>query len=110
MDSATWLEIELQTGRTHQIRLQTAARGYPVVGDFQYGSKADFGPLTEDLRERWIALHARSLSFRHPMNRLPVTVLAPLPPAWKEWGVDVNCLSNPPHPTDLSDPTDPAVR
>ena len=67
--AATWLEIELETGRTHQIRLQAAARGFPVVGDSQYGAKESFGPLTEDLRERWIALHARSLSFRHPMTR-----------------------------------------
>jgi 23S rRNA pseudouridine1911/1915/1917 synthase len=80
--AVTWLEIELETGRTHQIRLQAAARGFPVLGDVQYGAKEAFGPLTDDLRERWIALHARSLSFRHPMNREPVTVVAPLPPAW----------------------------
>jgi 23S rRNA pseudouridine1911/1915/1917 synthase len=83
---STWLEIELETGRTHQIRLQAAARGFPVLGDAQYGAKLEFGPRTEDIRDRWIALHARSLSFRHPMTREPVTVLAPLPSAWEAIG------------------------
>jgi 23S rRNA pseudouridine1911/1915/1917 synthase len=83
---STWLEIELETGRTHQIRLQAAARGFPVLGDAQYGAKLEFGPRTEDIRDRWIALHARSLSFRHPMTREPVTVLAPLPSAWETIG------------------------
>ena len=88
LKNATWLEIELHTGRTHQIRLQAAARGFPVVGDFQYGAQENFGPITEDPRERWIALHARSLAFRHPMNRLPVSVEAPLPAPWKERGIE----------------------
>jgi 23S rRNA pseudouridine1911/1915/1917 synthase len=82
---ATWLEVELETGRMHQIRLQVAARGFPVIGDFQYGSTRPFGPQTEDLRERWIALHARLISFRHPMSREAVEVTAPLPDPWKEF-------------------------
>jgi 23S rRNA pseudouridine1911/1915/1917 synthase len=85
-EAATLLEIELETGRTHQIRLQMATRGYPIVGDRQYGARDDFGPLTEDIRERCIALHAQSLSFRHPMNREPVHVTAPLPQPWIDWG------------------------
>lgn len=84
-DSATWLEIELETGRMHQIRLQASARGFPILGDQQYGSQIHFGPQTEDLRERWIALHARSIQFRHPMTRAAVDVTAPLPAAWREW-------------------------
>ena len=40
-DGRTWLEIELETGRTHQIRIQSASRGHPVVGDVQYGADAD---------------------------------------------------------------------
>lgn len=81
-DGWSWLEIELETGRMHQIRLQAATRGHPVVGDFQYGSPLPFGPQTADWRERWIALHARSIRFRHPMTRETVEVTAPLPPAW----------------------------
>ena len=78
----TWLEIELETGRMHQIRVQSASRGHPVLGDAIYGSPVPFGPQHEDERLRAIALHARSLTFRHPMTREPVTVTAPLPEAW----------------------------
>ncbi len=59
----SWLAIELQTGRTHQIRVQCSSRGHPILGDAQYGSTIPFGPPCEDERLRWIALHARSLSF-----------------------------------------------
>jgi len=79
------LEIELGTGRYHQIRLQCAARGLPVVGDYQYGAERSFGPDVEDPRHRHIALHARSLSFRHPMIDEQVTVTAKLSLAWKEF-------------------------
>src|SRR3990172_3278635 len=71
-----WLEIELKTGRTHQIRIQAASRGYPVLGDVQYGSTMAFGPQYEDERLRAIALHARSLTFRDPQTREPVSVTA----------------------------------
>jgi len=87
LDSCTFLEIELQTGRTHQIRVQTSARGYPICGDFQYGAVTSFGPRREDPRNRWIALHARSLTFRHPMTRLRESVTAPLTAAWLSTGV-----------------------
>jgi 23S rRNA pseudouridine1911/1915/1917 synthase len=79
----SWLEIRLQTGRTHQIRVQCAQRGHPVLGDEQYGSTAPFGPATEDVRARWIALHARSLGFLHPTRREVVHVQAPLPEVWR---------------------------
>ncbi|MGA2617941.1 MAG: RNA pseudouridine synthase [Thermoguttaceae bacterium] len=80
--SCTWLEIELGTGRTHQIRVQAAARGQPLLGDFLYGSPVPFGPQYEDVRLRAIALHARSLAFRHPDTRQTATVVAPLPEYW----------------------------
>jgi RluA family pseudouridine synthase len=80
--TGTWLELELETGRTHQVRVQAAARGYPVWGDAQYGSSIPFGELHADPRLRAIALHARTLAFRHPMTQEPVTVTAPLPVAW----------------------------
>jgi len=78
----SWLEIDLETGRTHQIRVQAAHRGHPILGDSQYGSLIPFGPTTDDVRLRWIALHARRLEFLHPMTRQPVSQTAPLPPAW----------------------------
>jgi RluA family pseudouridine synthase len=83
--SQTLLEIELETGRTHQIRVQCSAHGLPILGDAQYGSAAAFGPDTPDERARAIALHARGLEFRHPMSGEPVAVTADLPEYWPEW-------------------------
>ncbi|MEN1679918.1 MAG: RluA family pseudouridine synthase [Planctomycetota bacterium] len=80
---ATWLEIQLETGRTHQIRVQAASRGHAVLGDEQYGSTAAFGPQYESQRDRAIALHARELGFRHPMRDEQVRIEAPLPGYWQ---------------------------
>jgi len=85
----TWLEIELETGRMHQVRIQAALRGHPVLGDAQYGSTAAFGPQYEDPRLWAIALHARHLTFCHPMTRETVSVTAPLPGAWSGLGLPV---------------------
>lgn len=84
----TLLEIELETGRTHQIRVQCSSRGMPLLGDSLYGSTASFGPWRDDERERLISLHARSLALKHPMTREPIHVIAPLPPLWREYGVN----------------------
>lgn len=78
----SWLEVQLETGRTHQIRVQCASRGHPVLGDSQYGAKHRFGEPFEDERLRGIALHARQLGFNHPMTREAVDVVAPLPVSW----------------------------
>lgn len=82
-DLGSWLEVQLETGRTHQIRVQAASRGHPVVGDAQYGATRPFGDQYGDERLRAIALHARQLGFSHPMTREPVDVIAPAPLAWK---------------------------
>jgi 23S rRNA pseudouridine1911/1915/1917 synthase len=79
------LEIEPLTGRMHQIRVQTAGRGWPVRGDVLYGARLPFGPEVELPRERIIALHAHSLTFLHPIRFEPITVAAPLPATWAEW-------------------------
>ncbi len=81
-NSASWLEIELETGRMHQIRVQLAARGHAVWGDLQYGSPQAFGPIVADDRQRWIALRSRRLVFRHPMEDRTVDVTAPIPWHW----------------------------
>lgn len=84
----TLLEITLETGRTHQIRVQCASRGHPLLGDELYGSGERFGAWHDDERQRVIALHARSLRFRHPKTREYIQVIAPLPAAWREAGVE----------------------
>jgi 23S rRNA pseudouridine1911/1915/1917 synthase len=88
----SWLEVQLETGRTHQIRVQASSRGHPVVGDLQYGSAQRFGQQFEDERQRAIALHARQLGFNHPMTGEPVDVVAPMPPAWRDIGLPNDTL------------------
>jgi len=68
------LEVELMTGRTHQIRVHLAHAGHPVIGDDKYG---DFA-LNRELRQR-LLLHAAKLSFRHPLSGEPVKLESPLP-------------------------------
>lgn len=74
---AQLVEIDLLTGRKHQIRIQFASRGLPILGDRKYGSRAPF--------PAGIALHARRLVIDHPTRREPVEIVAPLPPAWQRW-------------------------
>ena len=68
------LEVNLDTGRKHQIRVQLAAIGHPVVGDRKYKSHRSFGS--------GIALHSHILRFAHPVRREPMEVVAPLPDSW----------------------------
>jgi 23S rRNA pseudouridine1911/1915/1917 synthase len=91
-ESQSWLEIQLETGRNHQIRVQAASHGHPLLGDELYGSRQPFGIETRDPRERQIALHARELGFEHPMTRQPVSITAPLPITWDK---DVERASRP---------------
>jgi 23S rRNA pseudouridine1911/1915/1917 synthase len=83
----TLVEFRPETGRMHQIRVQTALRGWPIRGDVLYGATRPFGPPAELPRERIIALHARSLTFLHPIRYEPLTVVAPLPATWRELGI-----------------------
>jgi len=85
----TLVEFRPQTGRMHQIRLQAAVRGWPIRGDVLYGSRLPFGPAADRPRDRIIALHARSLTFLHPIRYEPIIVTAPLPPAWQELDIRV---------------------
>jgi 23S rRNA pseudouridine1911/1915/1917 synthase len=68
----TLLEVRLETGRTHQIRVHLAAIELPVAGDVQYGVAGDLG-----LRRQF--LHAYRLRFRHPVTGEDVDVALPLP-------------------------------
>ncbi|MDC6405572.1 MULTISPECIES: RluA family pseudouridine synthase [Maribacter] len=66
------LEIDLKTGRHHQIRSQLSAIGCPIKGDLKY----DFPRSNKDAS---IHLHARKLEFLHPVKNEPLTIVAPLP-------------------------------
>ena len=68
------IELRPMTGRTHQLRVQTASRGYPIRGDELYGSVTLFGPPAQLPRDRTIALHAHQLTFLHPIRYEPVIV------------------------------------
>jgi 23S rRNA-/tRNA-specific pseudouridylate synthase len=85
----TLLEITLETGRTHQIRVQCASRGHPLLGDELYGSKILFGPPSQDQRKRLIALHARLLKFWHHAAGGYISVTAPLPAYWYDAGLNL---------------------
>lgn len=68
--SASLLEIDLETGRTHQIRVHMAAQRHPCVGDGMYGADPTLSARL-DLKRQW--LHAVRLSFRHPVTAEPMT-------------------------------------
>ena len=72
------LEIDLQTGRHHQIRSQLSAIGCPIKGDLKYG-------FDRSNKDAGIHLHARKLEFIHPVKKEPVKVIAEVPdePLWK---------------------------
>ncbi|MBO4666030.1 MAG: RNA pseudouridine synthase [Paludibacteraceae bacterium] len=71
-DRYTLLEINLETGRHHQIRCQLAALGCPVKGDLKYGAKRS-NP------DGGICLHARQIAFVHPVSHEHITITAPVP-------------------------------
>jgi 23S rRNA pseudouridine1911/1915/1917 synthase len=72
LEGAALLEVELETGRTHQIRVHFAHLGHPLLGDVQYGA-----PARSDLHRQ--ALHAARLSFDHPVSHRLIELESPLP-------------------------------
>ena len=71
------LEINLETGRHHQIRCQLSAIGLPIKGDLKYGAKRS-NP------DGGISLHAHRVDFIHPVSKQPISITAPVPddPLW----------------------------
>ena len=67
--SGSLLEIVLETGRTHQIRVHLSAIGHPLAGDWLYGTRNAARPM----------LHAAELEMTHPLTNAPLRVTAPLP-------------------------------
>lgn len=75
---ATLLEVQLLTGRTHQIRVHAAYAGHPVAGDEKYGDE-EFNRQMQRFGLSRLFLHAHSVSFEDPDRHVPVSVSAPLP-------------------------------
>ena len=78
------LEVALETGRKHQIRVQLAKIGHPILGDRKYGSHVEF--------PEGIALHALSLEFTHPVRQEPMRIAAPIPGYWRKQRSLASCL------------------
>ncbi|MBL36856.1 MAG: 23S rRNA pseudouridine(1911/1915/1917) synthase RluD [Xanthomonadales bacterium] len=81
---ATLLDLKLETGRTHQIRVHMQHAGFPLVGDPMYGRRGSPSGLTEVQRAAWRAfprqaLHAARLVLEHPVSGTEVDVVSPLP-------------------------------
>jgi len=79
LKAGTLVEITLETGRKHQIRVQLASRALPIVGDRKYGARRKFAG--------GIALYARRLACDHPTRDERLSFEAPLPESWNELGV-----------------------
>ena len=75
------IEVRLETGRKHQIRVQLASRGFPILGDRKYGARSVFPD--------GIALHAWRLALQHPIGGKTLEFVAPVPAGWKKFGVGV---------------------
>ncbi len=77
LDNYFLLDINLKTGRHHQIRSQLSSIGCPIKGDLKYG-------FDRSNKDASIHLHARKLAFIHPVKKEPIEIVAPLPndPIW----------------------------
>ena len=82
------IDIEMETGRKHQIRCQMAHLGYPIVGDIKYGAGQSF-------RTRDIALHSYGIVIAHPITNKPIFLAAQPPQVWiTRFGLDVHDYIN----------------
>jgi len=86
-EDCSLLELELLTGRTHQIRVHLAHAGHPVLGDDKYGDFALNRALAKAGVTR-LMLHARRLGFAHPLTGEHVELEAPLPPDMRRYAED----------------------
>jgi 23S rRNA pseudouridine1911/1915/1917 synthase len=78
-ESYQLVEIVLLTGRHHQIRCQFSALGSPIKGDLKYGAR-------QANQDKGISLHAREISFIHPVKKEMIHIAAPLPAHDDSWG------------------------
>ncbi|WP_263367740.1 RluA family pseudouridine synthase [Edaphobacter bradus] len=81
----TLVEVSIETGRTHQIRVHLQAMGHPVVGDTLYGAPHHVGQLPDTLSLDRNFLHAAHLAFHHPQTRKAMQIDSPLPPELQQF-------------------------
>lgn len=87
---ASWVAMEPITGRTHQLRAHMSEIGHPIIGDGKYGGSGQenmgdgWGAQLGGIISKKLHLHARRLSFEHPVTRKEVVITAPLPDHMKE--------------------------
>lgn len=81
------IEVELETGRKHQIRVQLSAIGCPIKGDLKYGDKRS-NP------DGSISLMARSIEFEHPVSHQIISLTAPVPQGDALWAAMENLADN----------------
>jgi 23S rRNA pseudouridine1911/1915/1917 synthase len=86
--SLSLVEIHLETGRHHQIRVQMSHLGHPILGDLRYGAGAP-------LAQRQIALVASRLTLYHPISKEEMSITSPLPRGWP-WPPDQPVPNGPP--------------
>ena len=72
LDNYSLLEIDLETGRHHQIRAQLSSIGFPIKGDLKYG-------FNRSNKDGSIHLHARKIEFIHPVSKEQISIIAPTP-------------------------------
>ena len=80
------LEVDLETGRHHQIRAQLSKIGCPIRGDLKYGAR-------RSNRDGSISLHARSIEFIHPVRKERMVITAPVPEGDNLWQFAENAAS-----------------
>jgi 23S rRNA pseudouridine1911/1915/1917 synthase len=86
LSGATLLDVDLKTGRTHQIRVHCQIMGHPIIGDYVYGKTKQFQALTRSLPQAWEVikavrrqmLHACEITLVHPKSKNKLTFRAPL--------------------------------
>jgi 23S rRNA pseudouridine955/2504/2580 synthase len=83
LDGASLIEARPQTGRTHQIRVHTACKGHPIACDDKYGDK-EFAARANRLGLNRLFLHAKEISFYHPVSETTVRFEADLEPALEQ--------------------------
>ena len=77
------MKLQLETGRTHQIRVHMQYLGHPLLGDYLYNP--DYSRINR------VALHSSELAFTHPITQVPLFFSAPLPSDMEDCFSDLSC-------------------